>query len=337
MLGVDLKKLIPIWRPSRGGRRAAAAQKSGTVPVPARPVDGSRHPLFSTPPTLRDPDLNARLRTHGYLVVDLLDADGVAELRSLADDVHDTPRTGWVTDFYEPDPAIKRAIADGLRRVFRPSIERLFVDHHSILHNFVLNWPGEGGGLKLHQHSSVIDDTTNRSVLMWCAVSRTTEENGTLHVIPRSHLIQQGPCPERAESWHEQHEPQLLRDHLVSVPLEPGQALIFDNQLLHCSFSNSTDEPRVAAAVVVIPSEADMRYYEIAGEDAVRIYRLDPDFFIDNPAGELLWAEPDGLELIEEVAWAPTSVSPEDLAEMLPSGTCTHADVLPDRLREGQA
>ena len=276
------------------------------------------------PSTLIDPQADALLRSEGWVVVDLLDPAEAASLLSRCTELHPGSGTGWESDFYSPDAEIKRAahaaIADGLA----PGIERCFVDHRSVLHNFVMNWPGPEGGLVLHQHSTVVDERRFRSVIVWCALTPATEQNGTLHVVPRSHLVQRGPRPEHTPSWHEDHEEVLLRDHLTSVPVAPGQALVFDNQLLHCSFANATGEPRLTAAAVVVPNEAEVCYFAPGGAGRVEVYHVDPEFFFSREAGSFEWASPEGLPLVREQAWEPTVVDTASLAAMLPAGTCRH-------------
>lgn len=287
-------------------------------------------PPYDAPATLRDPRLNRELREEGYVVVDLLTPSETAALQDLRNEIHPGSGQGWESDFYTGSPAVKREVHRELQELFAPAIERHFVDHHSILHNFIMNWPGQGGGLVLHQHSSVVDDQLFRSAIVWCGVTEATEANGTLHVVPRSHRVQRGPKPERTPSWHDEHEDLLLRDHLVSVPVSPGQAIVFDNQLLHCSFVNHTDGPRISAAAVVIPLAADFRYHSQIDEGTVGVHRADPQFFIDNEPGQLEWAEPEGLEFVESRPWTQTSVSADALAAELRPGTCTHSTE-PDR------
>ena len=277
-----------------------------------------------TPPTLCDPTDDAALRRDGYVVVDLISPEVVAELLDLCRSLHPEPASAWESDFYSPSAEVKRTVHERLAAGFAPAVERVFVGHHTVLHNFIMNWPGSDGGLVLHQHSSVVDERRFRSVLIWCALTDATEENGTLHVVPGSHLVQVGPRPERSQSWCHAHERQLLADHLVSVPVRAGQALIFDNQLLHCSFPNATDEPRVSAAAIVIPDAAEPLFFEAVGSSAVQVHRLDPAFFLTHEAGDLEWARPEGLELIEERAWSPVVIEASEIASMFGPGTCRH-------------
>jgi ectoine hydroxylase-related dioxygenase (phytanoyl-CoA dioxygenase family) len=79
------------------------------------------------------------------------------------------------------------------------------------------------------------------------AVDRATRENGCLQVIPGSHEMgridhvkigdQTGVDPERMAAI-------LERLPVVHVELEPGSAVIFHSNLLHCSAANSSEHAR---------------------------------------------------------------------------------------------
>jgi ectoine hydroxylase-related dioxygenase (phytanoyl-CoA dioxygenase family) len=262
-------------------------------------------------PTLRDEAAEREFRRRGFVVLDWLDDEAVATLRSLALELHpvapaDSP---WECDFYTEDEAAKARVQEVVGAAFEPAITRTFVDHATYLHAFVVNWPGDGGGLPLHQHSSVVDEPTFRSAVVWCALSDTGSVNGTLSVVPGSHHVNRGPKAERSADWFEARTDELLSSWAERVELRPGQALVFDNALLHVSDENRGTEPRLTAVATVAPRFADLHYYSTADDDQVEVYRLDPEFFLQQVAGDFEWAEPEGLELVDTrpaVHWQPT-------------------------------
>ena len=275
-----------------------------------------------------DDDLERRLDVDGYVVVDLFDAAAVESLGALARRVHAEPQAGYDSDFFSSDPAVKREVNVAIGAAMRAGLERHLVDHRSILHSFVLNWPGPDGGLVLHQHTTVVDERRFRSLVAWCAITSAHEGNGTLHVVPGSHRLQRGIHPERARSWAEDHRSTLMAEHLVSIELEPGQALLFDNRLVHGSIPNLTPEPRISAVAVIVPNEADPCYHEAVDERTVRIYRLVPDFFTDRVAVDFSWPSPEGLPIVDEVEWTPVTVTAAELVAAVPRGTCNHPEHL---------
>jgi hypothetical protein len=276
------------------------------------------------PATLVDPAHQEAFSRDGYAVVDLLDDAALADLRALCDRLHPVPTSTWVADFFSPDPDVKRATNDGIAAAVAPGVARLLTGHRTVMHAFVLNWPGPDGGLPLHQHSTMVDERHHRSAVVWCALEDATEDNGSLHVVPRSHLVPEGPRGERSPEWFAGLEGLLAAHHLVSVPLRAGQAIVFDNALLHCSFPNRTDRPRRNAVATVVPAEARVLYHEWNEGDVVKVFHLHPEFFLEAASADLEWARPDDLELLWTEEARIARPTPAQVAELLVEGTCAH-------------
>jgi hypothetical protein len=108
------------------------------------------------------------------------------------------------------------------------------------------------------------------------------------------------------------------------VSVRAGQALVFDNALLHCSFSNTSTVPRMTAVAICTPSDAELRYYLWTEDDELEVYRLEPEFFLQRTSSDFRMADPEGLELIEVVPAPPIEITTEDLVALIPSATCDH-------------
>jgi 2-oxoglutarate-dependent dioxygenase len=100
-------------------------------------------------------------------------------------------------------------------------------------------------------------------VTIWLALEPATPRNGCLEFIPGSHLLGMFPHtgdPERRPGEAPRAgavEPHVPDEHLprtaepVSVPLDPGSAVMFDGMVLHRSAANTTAaEPRTAVSFV---------------------------------------------------------------------------------------
>lgn len=92
------------------------------------------------------------------------------------------------------------------------------------------------------------------------AVDAATKENGYLEVVPGSHRmdVELSHGGKISEAWEKSHE-------WVTVPLEPGDMLLFGSHLAHRSGPNRTDESR-SAVYATYHSRADgldlrKRYY----------------------------------------------------------------------------
>lgn len=274
-------------------------------------------------PTLIDPELQAAFEDVGYVVVDLLGRDAVDDLLAVARELHPAPPPGrtWDCDFYSDDLAVKRRVAEAIGSAVAAPIDRHLVDHEAYIMNFVVNWPGDGGGQELHQHASVTDERDHRGVVVWLALSETTLANGTLNVVPKSHRVLRYHKAQRTPGWFEHVHDHLLDHHLEAVTLQPGQALVLDNAVLHNSFLNMTSDPRITAVLAVAPRRVPLRYYDDAGDGLVKTYELSPDFFLDVVAGtQGEWAQPDGLEPVGVEQVSVRRLTADECADLLPSG-----------------
>lgn len=290
---------------------------------PLEPLEPPKLIDIDAPPTLVDADLQAEFEEIGYVVVDLLSADRAQALLEVARDVHpEKPESKtWECDFYSDDLEVKRRVAEAIKTTVQESVDQHLVDHETFIHNFVVNWPGRDGGLELHQHSSVTDENEFRGVVIWLALTETSLANGTLNVVPKSHRVLNHHKAERTPEWFEGLHEHLLDNHLEAVTLQPGQALVFDNAVLHNSFANVTDEPRMTAVIAVAPRKAALRYYDYVDDGTVKIYELSPEFFLEQVAathGE--WAKPDSLGAVGVEHVEVRRLSAEECAELLPHG-----------------
>lgn len=303
-------------RRTRSRMRVNAFRSVAMPDVSAPPPDGFR--------TFKSPELERRFASVGYVVIPFVCSDRLAQLRAACTRAHQTSTGGWDCDFYTDDPSLKNEVRSAISGAFAPAIADVFSDHASVLHSFVVNWPGPNGGLELHEHSAIVDQRRFRSVVVWCALEDSDEANGTLHVVERSHLLGRGPKAERGPAWFEPHLDLLLNNYLTSVKVRAGEALIFDNALLHVSFPNVTQNARRTAVATVIPASADFLYHDWVGDGTTIAYRLDEQFFLERRPGAMEWSAPVGLTPIETLPPFDHDVPLARLQSVLKKGTCAH-------------
>jgi 2-oxoglutarate-dependent dioxygenase len=104
------------------------------------------------------------------------------------------------------------------------------------------------GGGQFHFHQ---DNQYTRfdgpGINLWTALSPTTEENGCLQVVPRSHLS--GTLPSHSPDGDGHRAVTFEPNDFVSVSMDPGDCIAFSRLTVHGSGPNITAEPRVAYAV----------------------------------------------------------------------------------------
>jgi ectoine hydroxylase-related dioxygenase (phytanoyl-CoA dioxygenase family) len=119
-------------------------------------------------------------------------------------------------------------------------------------HKMIMKEPFEGGAWEWHQdygywyHNGCLYPHLASCMI---AVDRATRENGCLQVLKGSHAmgrIDHGKVGDQTGADMERVNAALERLELVHCELEPGSAIFFHCNLLHCSAPNRSADPRWA-------------------------------------------------------------------------------------------
>jgi hypothetical protein len=118
----------------------------------------------------------------------------------------------------------------------------------------------------------------------WIAISEATEDNGCLEFIPGlGHVIPGVRASGEARATLLIPESELDTSRAVSMPLRPGQCVVFSDRAVHSSKSNRADLPRLGLsarftlpAVQVRPHFAGHACVLASGRDTVGLNTLVP-------------------------------------------------------------
>jgi ectoine hydroxylase-related dioxygenase (phytanoyl-CoA dioxygenase family) len=212
-----------------------------------------------TPSTLTEKMLGA-YRRDGYVVIPCLFApDEIAILRAAAE--RDLPGAQILTKQDQDGNKVSLKMwghaGDDIYGMFSRNervvnaAERVIGDEIYLYSaKMILKDAREGGAWEWHQdygywyhNGCLMPDMASCSI----AVDRNTEENGCLQVMRGSHLLGRLDHERKNDQYvadSERVEVALTRFETVSVPLEPGDAILFHANLLHRSNANKSDQRR---------------------------------------------------------------------------------------------
>lgn len=241
------------------------------------------HPVFN------DSALQSEFDPLGYIVVDFWDKDTVTKLT----DFYYTSRalkpsisgiTYEMTYFFE-DTVYKKKVRDELLKHFIRPVNTILKNYRPEVLNFINKEKG-AGRFDLHQNWKHVDEDHFTSVSVWVPLVDIADESGGIEFVKGSHNlfkhILRGPnIPGAFTSC----EKQLKANHLTKVNVKAGQALIFDDSIIHFSGINNTNADRLVAHAICIPVQAkSMHYYQKSNFFFTRYYKLEvqSDFFLNN-------------------------------------------------------
>jgi hypothetical protein len=110
------------------------------------------------------------------------------------------------------------------------------------------------------------------------------EDNGTLLVIPYSHRIQRAIFAATLGGYHNQYY-EWLRQFEIPIQLKAGQAIIFDNNLLHNSTANKSSGDRLVFTFRI--THYASQYYSFLSEnpsksDMVEVSEETHNYYMDD-------------------------------------------------------
>lgn len=243
---------------------------------------------------LRDRSADRRLRVDGFVVVPgLLDPATVGKVRAAYGELHGWHGRGFEPDLINPDLDYRASASEVLGDSLDGRSTDLFVDHVPFLRNFLCKWPGEDSELYLHRDWTYVDERDGlRSFVVWIALEDVAGHNGQLRVLRGSHRLDSMLRGTSLEAPWMEHE-STIRANLESVPLLAGDAIVFDNALVHCSYPNNSENPRLCAAVGMRPSEAGLVYWRRATADTAELRLVDESFFVRETPQTLIERAPE--------------------------------------------
>lgn len=199
---------------------------------------------------------------HGYVKIQILDAQDMETLWELCRSMPPpTADLGFHTSLFYQNMEPRIRANEIISSVMWKKTEPLMENCRHIMGSFLTKEKGKSGEVLIHQDWTFVDEENgNRSFNVWCPIMATNETNGNLYVLPGSHHLPLLPrvAPDSYSPYMNEKCMQFIREHSIAVPTKAGEAIIYDNTLIHFSPPNTTNEARVAAALMVVPRDAQM-------------------------------------------------------------------------------
>jgi phytanoyl-CoA dioxygenase PhyH len=251
----------------------------------------------------RDDTLQRAFLEPGYVKVPMLSPPEVAAIRAALAQMrpHDAfapqgPRT-FHCSYLDDNEDYRRSVFRLLQAAFAPSIGKYLKNYIALNCNFYVKPPGAGEFL-LHQNwpALPLDDT---SVTIWCPLLDTDAANGTLEFVVGSHKIVPHVEGPNVPGLFDRIRRQVIEKYLTPVPVNAGEAIIFDDSLIHWSARNTAPEPRVAIQILCVPADAQpcFYFYDPGHPERFEQIRVDSEFFLKVRPRELCVRDPAWVSL----------------------------------------
>ena len=240
---------------------------------------------------LLDDKLQAEFDKMGYVKVKLFDAETIAELRRFHDEQKPNERfntqdksVSYHFSFLDSNREYKRKVFETLSKVFSPALDKYLNSYEPLVINFVNKEHGLGE-VPVHQNWDFVDEKKYTSVSVWAPLVDVGEKSGALEFIPGTHRTFRNIHRSPTIPWFfKGYIEDLKRDYLKPITVKAGEALIFDDSIIHYSKPNQGGYSRLVIQVIAKPAEAPAVHYYRKKSLFKTEYReliVDQDFFLN--------------------------------------------------------
>ena len=230
----------------------------------------------------KDEEVQSSFEKNGYVILPYYDADEIAYLTGLYDKLHPANETGFFPSTFSSDKDFRVKGDEEIRRINQKYISKYCENVRVVNGAFIVKYPGKASGMCVHQDMSLVDESRYTGINIWAPLIDLTVKNGALFVLPGSHRI----FPTyRGSSIPEFFSPVMeeMIDYLVPVKIQAGQAVFFDQSIVHFSPPNYSKTKRIVTNTYFTHQDAEFRTYYWDGktEGKVEAFEQDKDFMLN--------------------------------------------------------
>ena len=215
----------------------------------------------------------------GFVVLDFFKPEEIAQMQSIFEDLRPEGLAGFYTTTFESSPEFRTKVDLALRSVFDRPVRQYFEAFKYFFSSFIVKSPGPKSKLILHQDMSLVEEAKFAGMNIWAPLINLTMENGPIYVLPKSHRL----IPTyRGASLPDIYDG--IEEEVISVMtpllLRAGQAVVFDQSMMHYSPANMSDKERIVVNTFISNENAKIRisYQDRATPDKVEIFEQDDTF-----------------------------------------------------------
>ena len=227
-----------------------------------------------------DDKLQAQFDKDGYVVVPFIDKTTIDKVRNIYEEADSGIDSGFYSTVYSKDKAYKAKVDTTLKKYCSELPKNILYNYKPLHGGFMIKTANGNSDLAVHQDWNMVDEPHFTSVNCWIPITTVTPENGPLMVMKGSHKFMEGLRGSPYISSPLDNFRELIRDnYLVCPKVNPGEAIIHDNRLVHYSPANTSGKVRIAVCLNMIPQEARPIHYYQNPNGKLEYFEIDENFF----------------------------------------------------------
>lgn len=227
------------------------------------------------------------------MVVDLLQAEEISELKNFFyQSGHHTGKKEFYTTTWLTDNDLRLKINEEMKKCFAAKLDTLLNNYTYFYGSYFVKESGEQGDCVAHQDWTCTQEPECASITVWCALQDVDTTNGCLRIFPFSHHLKNYIRGRHLPDYLSATSSLIHRYLLKPIPLKKGQAILFNQRLVHGSTANSSSDLRIACGLVAAPAEQKLIHYVGDGSPQVKMISAANDLFSRYDTFDKMESEP---------------------------------------------
>ncbi len=241
--------------------------------------------MFSFPKMLKvfkDQKLQDSFEKDGFVVVPFYEPGEIEELTELYYRMHPQDEKGFFPSTFSKDKKY-RAVADQeIRRICNRGIETYLENIKVICGSFIVKSPGPESAMCVHQDMTLVDESKYTGINIWVPLVDLTPQNGAIQVLPGSHRMYPTYRASTIPGLYEEVG-EVIKPYLKTLYLKAGEAVFFDQSIIHYSDANLSDKVRIVTNTFFTNKEATFltSYWNKDFGSKVEVFLQDETFMTD--------------------------------------------------------
>ena len=274
---------------------------------------------------INDTRIASELESNGYTVIPALGADSIGEfMESIYERIRDNNpgKLNFNTGADMKGP-VRLITIDMVKAAATPVLGRYFSNYEIVFGIMFVKRasPDIKAQVGLHFDPTLLrDESKQKHFNAWIPLIDVDEQNGAMWVIPGSHKIFP-PVNAITIPFPFSKIQEKVYEYGKCIRMKAGEALIWDNRLIHYSLQNFSNNDRPSVVLTFVPPEAEfISLFRAQGADSpIEVYQQSRNWYYD-PSWSNDFGPPRIGKLLGHLNYEPFFVTERKFVEHLESG-----------------
>lgn len=208
----------------------------------------------------KDDEIQSRFERDGYVILPFYNQEEIDSLTELYHELHPKNEQGFFPSTFSSDKNYRLSADAKIRAACQRSAEKYLCDYKMVCGAYIVKNPSPDSGMCVHQDMSLLDESKYTGINIWATLTDLNVENGTIFVLKGSHRLFPTYRGSTIPEFFEEVSEEIL-DYLEPVIIKAGEAVFFDQSIIHYSPPNYSDKIRIVTNTYFTHKDAQYRTY----------------------------------------------------------------------------